>query len=730
VTKSKSARYPRRRAWSAFGGLALFVGPTLAADVPELPLLGLWGGAVDAVFVDPAQPDIAYIGSGRRLVILDVADPAQIRELGALDLKSHVNDVQVRDGYAYVACEYGPNAFCTVDVSDLRQPQLVWRFQLMQDWNANEVDLYGQIAYVRNGTDLATFNVADPRHAQPLDIVVQSFTGECEIVGDLLYMITNEPRVRIYDLTKPLLPYFLDDARLHLVGKVALPGNDNEWWGFDVEGRYAYAGTKCCCCKNTGAFAVVDISNPRAPVVVGTNRDFYMIRDLAVAGAFAYVADYTWAPYPDPWANAKGLVVLDVGTDPTHPTPVGRYKPHGDVRGVEVFGSRAYLMDDGEGLIILDVSQPAHPVRLGNYHSPAQVRKMDKVGDRLYVTDQWNGFAILDVSNPRRPTPVGVWQVPQNGVHMQHFGIEVCDRLAYFSAGYSGLQIVDVHEPARPKLAGAFPFPPGFSAVAMKVNGPIAHVGVQPIGGGGIFVNFDVSDPNNIVDIGFVHVGPPATIELAPNGIVHLAEGSYRSGFLVGAVDTLDPYHPFVIRESMPRACDVAYRDGRLYIAVDTTAGGLHVWDVRDPAKPVDLGRFDVWGGLGVALDRGLAYLTAQPPDGYTVFALAVVDPQSPRLAARARIPYATYILADGGHAYVTADQEGLAILSLFPRGDLNCDGQVDRADVDPFVLALTDPARYHSTFPDCDINNADVNGDGRVDNFDIDAFVKLLRNR
>jgi hypothetical protein len=60
-------------------------------------------------------------------------------------------------------------------------------------------------------------------------------------------------------------------------------------------------------------------------------------------------------------------------------------------------------------------------------------------------------------------------------------------------------------------------------------------------------------------------------------------------------------------------------------------------------------------------------------------------------------------------------------------RGDLNCDGVVDNFDIDPFVLALTDPEAYAAAFPDCDINNADTNGDGLVNNFDIDAFVALL---
>lgn len=61
------------------------------------------------------------------------------------------------------------------------------------------------------------------------------------------------------------------------------------------------------------------------------------------------------------------------------------------------------------------------------------------------------------------------------------------------------------------------------------------------------------------------------------------------------------------------------------------------------------------------------------------------------------------------------------------PPGDLNCDGIVNNFDIDPFVLALTDPGAYAATFPMCDVSAADINDDGVVNNFDIDPFVLLL---
>jgi hypothetical protein len=62
-----------------------------------------------------------------------------------------------------------------------------------------------------------------------------------------------------------------------------------------------------------------------------------------------------------------------------------------------------------------------------------------------------------------------------------------------------------------------------------------------------------------------------------------------------------------------------------------------------------------------------------------------------------------------------------------YPVGDMNCDGTVDFGDINPFVLALTNPGVYATTFPNCNIMNGDINQDGSVDFGDINPFVALL---
>ena len=80
------------------------------------------------------------------------------------------------------------------------------------------------------------------------------------------------------------------------------------------------------------------------------------------------------------------------------------------------------------------------------------------------------------------------------------------------------------------------------------------------------------------------------------------------------------------------------------------------------------------------------------------------------------------------GYGQNTTTNRVEAITWVLPhRGDTNCDGVVDFADINPFVLALSSPIAYQTQYPNCPMANADCNGDGVVDFADINPFVTLL---
>ena len=116
---------------------------------------------------------------------------------------------------------------------------------------------------------------------------------------------------------------------------------------------------------------------------------------------------------------------------------------------------------------------------------------------------------------------------------------------------------------------------------------------------------------------------------------------------------------------------------------------------------------------------------TVLEPDGFTI---STADYRQGNPAFAAGGPGKALIVYDGyTDEYPYRATRCWGVLHSHSRGDLNCDGSFNGADIDPFFLALGDPAAYVIQFPNCDIMLGDMNGDGAVNGADIDSFFECL---
>jgi len=146
-------------------------------------------------------------------------------------------------------------------------------------------------------------------------------------------------------------------------------------------------------------------------------------------------------------------------------------------------------------------------------------------------------------------------------------------------------------------------------------------------------------------------------------------------------------------------------------------AAGRFTETANGPAKHIAKWDGKRWSALGDGLSGG-TYLP-----GTLVHALGVYDDWTgPHLYAGGMFTGAGRVSS----GYIA--KWGCVLGTLI--GDLNCDGRVNRLDIDPFVLALSDPDAYAKAYPKCNRLLADVNQDGVPDNFDIDPFVALLTGK
>ena len=119
---------------------------------------------------------------------------------------------------------------------------------------------------------------------------------------------------------------------------------------------------------------------------------------------------------------------------------------------------------------------------------------------------------------------------------------------------------------------------------------------------------------------------------------------------------------------------------------------------------------FDVTEWVRLARDNGWAYISF-------------------RLPIFGQVVWGDWANADIGNGYGNGDiYDNFALRVYGPlRGDLNCDGEINSFDIEPFMLALFDPEAYVAEYPDCNLLLGDVNEDCNVDAFDIEPFLGLL---
>lgn len=80
--------------------------------------------------------------------------------------------------------------------------------------------------------------------------------------------------------------------------------------------------------------------------------------------------------------------------------------PDGPARAVDLEGDFA-VFGSGRVLIVADPSDPFQPVEIGRLVLAGVIRGIDVFGDRAYVAMGESGLAIVDMSDPSLPFVLG-----------------------------------------------------------------------------------------------------------------------------------------------------------------------------------------------------------------------------------------------------------------------------------------------------------------------------------
>ncbi|MBL0062427.1 MAG: hypothetical protein IPP40_13330 [bacterium] len=178
-----------------------------------------------------------------------------------------------------------------------------------------------------------------------------------------------------------------------------------------------------------------------------TNIDF--VQDVAVAGNYAYVADFV-----------AGLYIIDI-SNPTNPIELGHLNQTTNCNSVEVSGDYAYFTTGG-GLTIAYVANPMAPIAAGTFDSPDWTTDVS-LSNNLALVSCASGIRIIDVTNVTHPEEVGYYHEPNAGYGLN---ISVAGTFAFLADGR--FKIVDFSDPTQPVLIGLYQTNLGVSDVSVR----------------------------------------------------------------------------------------------------------------------------------------------------------------------------------------------------------------------------------------------------------------------
>jgi hypothetical protein len=431
--------------------------------------------------------------------------------------------------------------------------------------------------------------------------------------------------LQILDLSNPKDPEIL--SALHLGGGYAV----------------ALAGNIALVAAADKGLAVIDVSDPKAPVLKRLLDTPGEARDVAVHGSLALVADGT-----------AGLLAVDLA-DPAAPRVAASWDSPGEASGIALRGQTVFLADGSAGLQIVAVAAPAKLSPAGAIDTDGTAESVALSGNIAYIADGSGGIKVVDVSSTARPKLVA-------SLTASGYARSVAASGTLLGAGSlydGGYQLFDISRPDAPVLVSTNKYTMYNEGWRVVLNG---SRGVVIDYFSGLFF-LDFADPKKPAPAGYLPT--PSTVV----GVCARDRYAFAVGELSGvlAVDVLDPARPILVGATniFRGVQNITVNGNYVYV---TDRWSIRVFDVTDPAKPRPGKPLTFAEGIPRTLVvRGSsAYLTA---DNFGFYTLDLTDPAVPKIAGSFRLPGFTYGLAvSGDSAYLANSDTGLHILDIRKR--------------------------------------------------------------
>lgn len=543
----------------------------------------------------------------------------------------------------------------------------------------------GNYIFAGTGSAMTVFDASDPEHIVLKKTVPLSGTAYAvsfDRKKGMLYVASGYAGLSILDVSKP------EEAKR--VGWMILPQSTYARWLAHSD-PYVYIASE-------GGCMVVDVSNPARPkfvrqilyepikfVWVDGNTLYLTLRNQRI---FTYNIAHRDNPefiskidmsYPtshnevDPppgylitvgktayVANGHdGLAVLDV-KDPKKPRLVKRVNLDGKYSSFITFYKNILSVQTSDRIFLFDITKTQDPVLVKSMNAFGGYLTTGFSGNKAVFVPRRTGFYVVDVSKdlfaPKilgsyfdKPTARAVY-ADKNYLYLAH--------------GSSGLKIYSLADPAAPKLlrtVDVFGYANGLAAEPpyMFVSEGLAGVSVMKV---------DVPEKASVKSRFDLE-------SVSWNVAVHGHYAYVCSGEQgLNIYDIKNPAHPVFVGRSSVGVKPQGRSDYILNIAVQyprvflSGVGGLQVYNVSDPRKPVLEKNVSGSGGLDVAVKGTTAYVA-----GYNkgIQALDFSDMKNPRASFYRTGGRPTGLYLDGDRLYAADFDKGLLVFDVTKPNEL-----------------------------------------------------------
>ena len=266
----------------------------------------------------------------------------------------------------------------------------------------------------------------------------------------LAFTDSTTHQIFIYDISSPSNPVFL--SSIPVFADVLL-----------LNGARLYA-------ISSSSIAVVDISNPAAPIVPLEKDRIHLVvgtTNAQIEGSVLYVT------------LGDGFKILDV-TDPLHPAILGAWDGGNINEGLlnfQAVGS-TLVATTGTRLLTFNIADPANPIQLAQVAIPSlplpgvPTTGLVVSGNTAYAGTA-EGIEAFDVSDPSHPKEVGQLET------LAHGRFTIADSTLYVAGGFSGIWRFDISNPSQLKSIDRTALPSG-----NEVNQIVATENVDYVAGG------------------------------------------------------------------------------------------------------------------------------------------------------------------------------------------------------------------------------------------------------